>query len=102
MIFYLPVCLCMVMCVCVCVSVCEFIHMVPFFSLQLQELEIECNRLREELMNLRKAVADSTDFDGSGKGSPAAKEFKGQKLSTKTSCQCNEQNVLLTCQLSVQ
>lgn len=48
-------------------------------TIRLQELEIECNRLREELTNLRKAVADSTDFDGSGiKGGPAAKEFKDQ------------------------
>ncbi|KAK2149285.1 hypothetical protein LSH36_457g02032 [Paralvinella palmiformis] len=48
-------------------------------TIRLQELEIECNRLREELTSLRKAVADSTDFDGTGmKGGPAAREFKDQ------------------------
>lgn len=41
-------------------------------------MEIECTKLKEDLMNMRKAVADSTDFEGSGsKGGDPAKEFMG-------------------------
>jgi hypothetical protein len=46
--------------------------------LQFQELEMEGAKMREELNLLRKAIADSTDFEGTGlKGGAPAKEFMG-------------------------
>ena len=55
------------------------VTMVPFPCRQLQEMEIECNKLREDLTSMRKAVADSTSFESSDtKGGPAAKELMGQ------------------------
>ena len=44
--------------------------------LQLQELEMENAKTRRELEKLRKAVADSTDFEGTGiKGGSPGQEL---------------------------
>ncbi|ELT88116.1 hypothetical protein CAPTEDRAFT_225225 [Capitella teleta] len=48
-------------------------------TIKLQELEMEGSKMKEELNLLRKAIADSTDFEGTGlKGGAPAKEFMDQ------------------------
>lgn len=46
--------------------------------LQLQELEMENAKLRNDLQTLRKAVADSSDLEGSGIKGNAAKKYMGK------------------------
>ncbi len=48
--------------------------------IQLQELEMENSKLKEEMNRMRKIVIENAEFDGHGKGSPAAKEFMRKYL----------------------
>ena len=46
---------------------------------QIQELEVENSKLLQDLEGLRKAVAESTDLDGTGsKGGMAATKLMGK------------------------
>jgi hypothetical protein len=48
-------------------------------TLQIQDLEVENNRLQQDLDGLRRAVAESTDFDSTGnKGGQAADKLMGE------------------------
>ena len=49
-------------------------------SLQLQELEMENSKLKEELQKIRKKISEHADFESQGQGSAAAKEFMGNVL----------------------
>ncbi len=41
---------------------------------------MENSKLKEEMHKVLKNIADNADFDGHGKGSPAAKQFIGRFL----------------------
>ena len=44
----------------------------------MQELEMENSKLKEDMKKLRNSISESAEFEGKGKGSPAAREFMGE------------------------
>ena len=41
---------------------------------------MENSKLKQEMMKMRKIITDKAEFEGKGKGSPAAREFMGRHI----------------------
>ena len=52
--------------------------MMFYIFFQMQELEMENSKLKEDMKKLRNSISESAEFEGKGKGSPAAREFMGE------------------------